>query len=76
MSMKTNNENYSHPLINYELPDLVERVLSAAPSVTVPESWDDIRGLATRDVDDRGWHEVAYEVPGKGRVVEATGCAA
>jgi hypothetical protein len=74
MSTKTNNKSFSHPLINYELPELVERVLSVAPSVTVPESWDAIRALATRDVDERGYHEVAYEVPGKGRVVEAKVC--
>jgi hypothetical protein len=72
--MKTNNEKFSHPLINYKLPELVERVLSAAPSVTVPETWDDIRALATRDVDESGYHEVAYDVPGKGRVVEAKVC--
>lgn len=74
MDNKTNTTNFSHPLINYELPELVERVLSAAPSVTVPDSWDAIRALATRDTDDRGWHEVAYDVPGKGRVVEAKVC--
>lgn len=65
---------FSHPLIGYELPETVERVLASAPSVTVPESLDDIRALAVRDADDRGWHEVAYEVPGKGRVVEARVC--
>lgn len=74
MSMKTNNTSFSHPLINYELPELVQKVLSAAPSVSVPESWDDLRALAVRDADDRGWHEVAYDVPGKGRVVEAKVC--
>lgn len=72
--MKTNKTSFSHPLINYELPELVQKVLSAAPSVSVPESWDDLRALAVRDADDRGCHEVAYEVPGKGRVVEAKVC--
>ncbi len=74
MNKDTQTQAFSHPLINYELPDLVERILAAAPSVTVPESIDDIRALAVRDADDRGWHEVAYEVPGKGRVVEAEVC--
>ncbi|MFP4157200.1 MAG: DUF4914 family protein [Opitutales bacterium] len=74
--MKTENTetSFSHPLINYKLPDAVERVLAAAPSVTVPESFDDVRALAVRDADDRGWHEVAYDVPGKGSVVEARVC--
>jgi len=74
MDMKANNTNFSHPLINYELPELVQKVLSAAPSVSVPASLDELRALAVRDADDRGWHEVAYEVPGKGRVVEAKVC--
>lgn len=72
--MKTKETEFSHPLINYELPETVKRVLAAAPSVTVPESFDDVRALAVRDMDDRGWHEVAYDVPGKGRVVEARVC--
>ncbi|MFO8026945.1 MAG: DUF4914 family protein [Opitutales bacterium] len=74
MSSNTEGAKFSHPLINYELPELVQQVLSAAPSVSVPESWDDLRALAVRDVDERGWHEVSYDVPGKGPVVEARVC--
>ncbi len=65
---------FTHPLIHYTLPAEVERVLAAAPSVIVPESLEDLRALAVRDMDDHGWHEVAYEVPGKGKVVEARAC--
>ncbi|MGB0415231.1 MAG: DUF4914 family protein [Coraliomargarita sp.] len=75
MDSRTDTPHFSHPLINYELPEAVERVLAAAPSVTVPESLDDIRALAVRDMDDRGWHEVAYDVPGQGSVVEARVCS-
>jgi hypothetical protein len=75
MSETSNTIQFSHPLIGYELPETVERLLAAAPSVTVPESVDDIRALAVRDADDRGYHEVAYDVPGKGRVVEAKVCS-
>ncbi len=74
MSIQNNQSSFSHPLINYTLPETVVRVLAAAPSVTVPQSFDEVRALAVRDRDDRGWHEVAYEVPGKGRVVEARVC--
>lgn len=74
MEKDTNINTFSHPLIGYELPETVERVLARAPSVTVPESLDEIRTLAVRDMDERGWHEVAYEVPGQGRVVEAHVC--
>ena len=58
MSNDTATQPFSHPLINYELPETVEKILSAAPSVTVPETLDDIRALAVRDEDERGWHEV------------------
>lgn len=74
MNAKIQESEFSHPLINYELPEKVRQILSAAPSVTVPESLDDIRALAVRDADDRGWHEVAYDVPGEGSVVEARVC--
>ncbi|MGB0744427.1 MAG: DUF4914 family protein, partial [Opitutales bacterium] len=74
MDNNTRDANFSHPLINYELPETALRVLSAAPSVSVPESLDDIRALAVRDMNERGWHEVAYDVPGKGMVVEAKVC--
>lgn len=74
MSDNLEKTKFSHPLISYELPETVERILASAPSVTVPESLDDIRALAVRDMDERGYHEVAYDVPGKGSVVEARVC--
>ncbi|MDX1679399.1 MAG: DUF4914 family protein [Akkermansiaceae bacterium] len=74
MSTDTASNRFSHPLISYELPEEVDRILSEAPSVIVPESLADIRALAVRDADEHGWHEVAYEVPGKGHVVEARAC--
>ncbi|MGB0257209.1 MAG: DUF4914 family protein [Coraliomargarita sp.] len=74
MSTITDTPKFSHPLINYELPETVERVLAEAPSVIVPQSIDEISALAIRDKDERGWHEVAYDVPGKGKVVEARVC--
>lgn len=65
---------YKHPLISYVLPEDVANLLEQAPSVTVPEKLSDLHALAIRDKNERGWHEVAYEVPGKGRVVEAQVC--
>lgn len=58
----------------YPLPPEAEAVLAAAPKVTVARSTDDLIALATRDAVN-GWHEVAYDVPGRGRVVEAKVCA-
>ena len=74
MKVENKETSFSHPLINYELPETVERILAAAPSVTVPETFDDVRALSVRDADERGWHEVAYDVPGQGSVVEARVC--
>ena len=47
--------------------------MDAAPSVTVATSAAQLVDLAVRDEVD-GWHEVAYDVPGRGRVVEARVC--
>ncbi len=56
------------------LPAEAVEVLSSAPGVVVGSDVNDLIELALRDVDARGWHEVAYDVPGKGRVVEAHAC--
>jgi len=47
--------------------------LSHCPHYTVAGQVDELVELAVRDARD-GYHEVAYEVPGRGRVVEATVC--
>ncbi|MDQ8204276.1 DUF4914 family protein [Pelagicoccus sp. SDUM812003] len=65
---------FTHPLINFELPEEVAAILAQAPSVVVPESLDDLKALSLRDADEQGWHEVAYEVEGQGKVVEAKVC--
>jgi hypothetical protein len=53
-------------------PDL-EEVLNACPSFVVAHNKQDLLTLALKDEKD-GVHEVAYDVPGKGRVLEATVC--
>lgn len=57
----------------YPVPPEVADVLAAAPKVTVATSVDHLIALSTRDAVD-GWHEVAYDVPGRGLVVEARVC--
>ncbi len=57
----------------FPLPVEAARVLDAAPSVVVAKSADDLVELAVKDAE-HGWHEVAYDVPGCGRVVEARVC--
>lgn len=57
----------------YQLPPEAEDILASAPSVTVATCVDDLLALSVRDAVN-GWQEVAYDVPGKGRVVEAKVC--
>ncbi len=60
---------------HFHLPPEVEAIFEAAPSVTIASSAEQLAELAVRDAV-QGWHEVAYEVPGRGRVVEAVVCRA
>jgi hypothetical protein len=60
---------------SFKLPPEVEAIFDAAPSVTIASSAEQLTELAVRDAV-HGWHEVAYEVPGRGRVVEAVVCRA
>ncbi len=53
-------------------PDTAE-LFEAAPSVTLAGTTEELIELAVRDAV-HGMHEVAYDVPGKGRVVEARVC--
>jgi hypothetical protein len=59
----------------FPVPPEAAAVLDAAPSVILAADSAQLAELAVRDAVD-GWHEVAYEVPGKGRVVEARVCRA
>lgn len=62
--------------LNFNVPSDAAKVLAAAPRVTVARSVDQLMALAVRDVGPDGWHSVAYDVPGKGEVVEARVCRA
>lgn len=60
------------PAINW--PNSMAKLLNRARSVTFASSTDELVELAVKGSDDRGVHTVAYDVPGKGEVVEATVC--
>jgi hypothetical protein len=60
-------------LPNLNLPDELVEVLAECPSYSIAGTTEELVELACRDVVD-GWHEVAYDVPGQGRVVEARVC--
>ena len=55
------------------IPDELAEIIAVCPSHTVAESVAELAELSCRD-EVNGWHEVAYEVPGRGRVVEARVC--
>ncbi|GIW77850.1 MAG: DUF4914 domain-containing protein [Phycisphaerae bacterium] len=65
---------HNHSPLGFEVPLVVQDILQFCPKYIVAKHVSELLDLATRDADDKGWHEVAYEVPGKGRVVEARAC--
>jgi len=62
------------PGINFDLPPEAREVLLAAPSVTVAQNVEQLYELAVSNLNEQGWHEVSYDVPGKGLVTEAKVC--
>lgn len=61
-------------LLELQLPPETIALLHAAPSVTVASTHEELIELAVRDAPADGSQEVAYDVPGSGRVVEAEVC--
>ncbi len=59
--------------VGFKLPLSVEEILRACPRYTVARTKQELLDLAVRDAVN-GVHEVAYDVPGKGRVVEVHVC--
>ncbi len=57
----------------FPVPAVTAELLDAAPSVIVAQSTAELVELAVRDAVNE-WQEVAFDVPGKGRVVEASVC--
>lgn len=59
--------------VGFKIPLSVEEILAACPAYTVAGTQQELLALAVRDAVN-GVHEVAYDVPGQGRVVEALVC--
>lgn len=70
--MKTIRPSHQSPL-PFPLPSEAAEILASAPSVAVAESASELVELAVRDAVN-GWHEVSYDVPGRGSVLEARVC--
>src|ERR1700758_3802383 len=82
MPTETGFVDFKKDWTSLSLPASVCEVLAAAPAIFVPNSREDLlnwslgRASGATDWslgnrDDKGEYEVAFEVPGKGRVVEA-----
>lgn len=56
-----------------ELPQEVRDILCHCPSYTIANSTNMLVDLACSEAQG-GWHEVAYDVPGRGKVLEARVC--
>ncbi|GAB4344937.1 MAG: hypothetical protein OHK0047_38090 [Leptolyngbyaceae cyanobacterium] len=63
----------ANPLLNVELPPELQQILQSAPHVAIASNVDQLVELAIRDAKN-GFHEVAYDIPERGKVVEASVC--
>lgn len=59
--------------VHCNIPIEAVDVLAACPKYHLARNVDELAALACRD-EVNGWHEVAYDVPGHGKVVEARVC--
>lgn len=59
--------------VDFDVPEELREILLASPGHIIARNKVDLLNLAVRDAVN-GVHEVAYEVPGKGRYVEAQVC--
>lgn len=57
-----------------DLPVEISGLLKSAPSVRFASSIEELLELAVPETSCAGWYEVAYDVEGKGRIVEARVC--
>lgn len=69
--MEKRKQNLSRLLALLNLPEAAASIVSAAPKVTVASSAAELIDLACGGPGS-DFFEVAYEVPGRGRIVEAT----
>lgn len=57
-------------ILPFALPDDIQRVIQAAPRITIPETREELIDLALGGAENDRF-EVGYEVPGRGYVAEA-----
>lgn len=59
----------------FAVPPALREILDQCPGYVVARNVPELVKMATRDAGPDGWQEVAFEVPGKGRIVEARACS-
>lgn len=61
------------PWTRFNLPEEGQQNVYVAPSLTLARNVQELADLAVREVS-HDWHEVSYDVTGKGKVAEARVC--
>ncbi|MFW6036076.1 MAG: DUF4914 family protein [Halothermotrichaceae bacterium] len=59
---------------NIQLSEEVTELLSECPSYVIGNNVQELVDLSVKDRGEDGWKQVEYDVPGKGKVVEAKVC--
>lgn len=62
-----------NPLPNFSLPSELTDILQSCPNFTLAADVEQLIELAVKDAKN-GYHEVAYDIPNRGKVVEALVC--
>lgn len=62
-----------NPLPDFSLPSELTDILQSCPNFTVASDVEQLIELAVKDAKN-GYHEVAYDIPNRGKVVEALVC--
>jgi hypothetical protein len=73
--MSETSKDAAVPGLPFSVPAEVTELIEACPSWQLAGSVHDLLELAVPK-ESGGWHEVAYEVPGKGNITEARVCRA
>jgi len=62
-----------NPLPDFSLPSELTDILQSCPNFTLAADVEQLIELAVKDAKN-GYHEVAYDIPNRGKVVEALVC--
>ena len=60
--------------IPFNVSTEVRDILASCAGFRVPTSVEELTEMSVKDAGADGWHDVGYDVPGKGHVIEARAC--